>query len=97
MDKMQLSPNNQFNGMSREDFKQMLISMGFEVSDCEGTGHISFDEDNIDEVINSVLPVELNLCENDLTFDAAYQVDVFTDDSVNDFKDHYSRAGVLAA
>lgn len=49
MERLQLSPDNQFNGMLREDFKQMLISMGFMVEDCEGSGYISFEEEENDE------------------------------------------------
>jgi hypothetical protein len=42
MSKLELSTDNQFNGMEREDFKQMLIDMGVEVEDCEGKGEITF-------------------------------------------------------
>jgi len=43
-EELQLNKDNQFNGMDRNDFKQMLISMGFQVEDCDGTGHIEFEE-----------------------------------------------------
>lgn len=45
MSKLNLSKNNQFNGMEREDFKQMLKGMGFEVEDTDGVGSIVFDEE----------------------------------------------------
>jgi len=44
-EELKLSRDNQFNGMDRNDFKQMLISMGFKVEDCDGTGYIEFVED----------------------------------------------------
>lgn len=46
MSKLQLSPDNQFNGMERDDFKQMLIDMGVEVEDCDGKGEIIFDNES---------------------------------------------------
>lgn len=45
MEILNLNPNNQFNSMSREKFKKMLISMGLEVEDCDGKGYIIFEED----------------------------------------------------
>lgn len=51
MERLQLSPDNQFNGMLREDFKQMLISMGFKVEDCEGPGRFSFEDENDEELL----------------------------------------------
>lgn len=45
-EELQLSKDNQFNGMDRNDFKQMLISMGFKVEDCNGTGRIEFEDDD---------------------------------------------------
>jgi hypothetical protein len=46
LDRLELTPDNQFNGMSRDEFKQMLENMGFEVEDTNGKGYINFDDEN---------------------------------------------------
>ena len=43
MSKLELSPDNPYNGMEREDFIKLLEDMGFTVTD--GTGKITYEEE----------------------------------------------------
>jgi hypothetical protein len=99
--KLHLNPGNRFNGMSREDFKQMLISMGFTVEDFKGPGKIVFEDDkknNADQIIRSVLPTSLCLKESNFQFDTSYQIDAYVKETLNnDYNYHYSDIGVSAA
>lgn len=77
MDRLELSPNNQFNGMAREDFKQFLIAMGFDVEEIKGPGYVSYEK----EIEVTILDSVLNSCNSFSRYSSTFTSFVYENES----------------